>query len=334
LKVLYFSPSPPPPIQGTDGLFTEIGYLLNSFNGELLSLSPFRSLPPVVPVRLYGIQHLFALKKYEKQIDITHIFFPYLVDFHLLRRLSKPVIFTITSGVEYSYLPDTWPHCTVVVSSNEEADVLTSWGMEAVHIIRPGIDSSRINTTPPPGTDHDFVILMGSAPWVTSQFGKKGFDLMLEVLKKLPYVRLICLWRGRLYREWYQKVHASGLADRIEIINEKVDISGILSRCHVAMVLAEQADLVKSYPNSLMEALVAARPVIVSRAVPMSSYVSYTGCGKVIEKFSADGMVNVINEMRDHYTEFRKVALSVGRRDFSESRMVNEYGRLYQKILD
>ena len=236
MRILYFGPSPPPPVPGTDGLFTEIGYLRNSFDGDLRSLSPFRSLPRIVPVRLFGLQYVLELKKYEKGVDIIHIFFPYLVDFQILRYLSKPVIFTITSGVEYTHLPKSRPPCTVVVSSNEEADILTSWGMEEISIIRPGIDASLINTTPPPGENHDFVILMGSAPWVKSQFGTKGFDLMLEVLKKLPDVRLICLWRGKLYHEWYKKVTAAGLAGRVEIINEKADILGILSQCHAATV--------------------------------------------------------------------------------------------------
>ena len=97
--------------------------------------------------------------------------------------------------------------------------------------------------------------------------------------------------------------------------------------------LAEHTDLVKSYPNSLMEALVTGRPVIISRAVPMSSYVNQTGCGKVLEKFSVDEMVHAINEMRDHYAEFSIAALLVGKRDFSHTRMVNEYRKLYHKIL-
>ena len=334
MRVLFISPSPPPPVPGTDGLFTEIGYLRNSFDGDLISLSPFRSLPWIVPVKLYGIHHLFKLKKYESGADIFHLFFPYLVDFRILRHFSKPVIFTITSGVEPAHLPSTWPPCTIVVSSDGEAGILKSNGMEEVRIILPGIDTSRITITSPPATDQDFVLLMGSAPWVTSQFGSKGFDLMLEVLTKIHHVRLVCLWRGRLYHEWCEKVRAAGLSGRVEIINEKANISEILSRCHAAMVLAVQADLVKSYPNSLMEALVAGRPVIVSRSVPMSSYVDHTGCGKVLERFSVDEMVHAINEMRDHYTELRKTALLVGRRDFSDIRMVNEYWDLYKKILD
>ena len=333
LRVLYVSPAPPPPVPGTDGLFTEIGYLRNSFGGNLISLSPFRSLPPIVPVHLFGIHHLFALKKYERNVDIIHLFFPYLVDFHILRYFSKPIIYTVTSGVEYSKLPGTRPPCTVVVSSEDEADTLKSWGMVDVCIIRPGVDPSHIKVTPPLGADKDFTILMGSAPWINSQFSSKGFDLMLEVMKRLPWVRLICLWRGRLYYEWAKKIRVSGLTDRVEIINEKTDISRVLSRCHAAMVLAERADLVKSYPNSLMESLVAGKPVLVSGAVPMASYVETTGCGNVINSFSVDRTIDAINEMKSNYSRFRESALLIGKNGFSEARMVYDYRKLYQELM-
>jgi glycosyltransferase involved in cell wall biosynthesis len=273
------------------------------------------------------------LRKYEKEVDIIHIFFPYLVNFRILEYFSKPVIFTIVSGVQCRYPPGTGRLFTVVVSSDEERDILKSLGIGKVHMIRPGIDFSRIATTSPPCPDHDFLLLMGSAPWTKNQFEWKGFNLMLEVLPKLPGIRLVCLWRGKLYHEWCAKIQAAGLADRVEIIHEKADISGILSRCHAAMVLADRPDLVKSYPNSLMEALVAGRPVIVSRAIPLSSYVDQTGCGIVIEKFSPDHIIHAINEMRDHYDQLRSVAVSAGRRDFSCDRMVHEYRDLYERIL-
>jgi glycosyltransferase involved in cell wall biosynthesis len=285
-------------------------------------------------VRFFGIQHLLALKKYERDIDVSHIFFPYLVDFHILRRFSKPVIYTVTSGVERTCLPEHRPPCVVVVSSSEEADILKSGGIEEVHIIRPGIDLSCITTGPTTGNDDYFTIMMGSAPWTAGQFGSKGFDLMLEALNRMPDVRLICLWRGRLYREWCEKVRAAGLTDRVEIVNEKVDISGILARCHAAMVLAETPDLVKSYPNSLMEALVAGKPVMVSRAVPMSSYVTSTCCGNVVEEFSVEEITSAINEIRDNYERFMNAALRVGRQDFAVSRMVEEYRSVYQEMIE
>jgi hypothetical protein len=44
LRVLYISPSPPPKVQGTDGLFSEIGYLREFFGGDMIGISPARAL--------------------------------------------------------------------------------------------------------------------------------------------------------------------------------------------------------------------------------------------------------------------------------------------------
>ena len=232
------------------------------------------------------MRHAPALKKISRNGGLVHVFFPYLVDFLTLRNLPGPVLYTITSGVDADRLPVHPPPYTLVVSSDREAEILDRRGYRDVQIIRPGIDLTRINPSPPQEPENDFVILAGSAPWTPDQFRTKGFDLLLETLRENTKLRLVCLWRGALYREWEEKVRGAGLSDRVEIIRERTDVSRVLARCHCAMVLASTPDLVKSYPNSLMEALVAGRPVITSRAIPMSGYVEETGCGRVIDDLS------------------------------------------------
>ena len=331
LRILYISPTKPPKVQGTDGLFTEIGYLRDFFGGDLISLYPARSLPPLIPASLYGMHQILALKRYDEKVDIFHIFFPYMANFHVLRYLSKPIIYTIISGMDVKCLPRSRPPCTLVVSSLYEADILRSRGFHHVHVVRPGIDLSQIQVTPPPELDSKFVLLAGSAPWTRRQFDTKGFDLLLKVLTRLPKIRLICLWRGKLIREWSDRIQSFGLADRVEIIQKKADISGILSRCHAAVVLSATSDQVKSYPNSLMEALAAGRPVLVSRSNPMSYYVEDNGCGKVIEELCLEELVAAIGEIMDEYSTLTRAALVAGR-GLSATRMIEDYRILYQDV--
>lgn len=333
LKVLYISPSPPPEIQGTDGLFTEIGNLRKFFGGDTISLSPARSLPPVIPVSLYGMHQIRSLRRYNRDVDIFHLFFPYLVNFRVLRYLSKPIIYTITSGIDEKYLRRSVPLCTLVVSSLHEANILRSRGSLRVHVVRPGIDLSLVHVMPPQEPGSEFVLLAGSAPWTRRQFDTKGFNLLLKLMKRLPQIRLICLWRGTLYREWSKRVNSFGLADRVEIIQEKRDISGILSRCHAAVVLSATSDQVKSYPNSLMESLAAGRPVLVSRSNPMSYYVEDNGCGKVIEDLSLEELINAIHEIMDDYSTLTRAASLAGR-DLSVSRMIDDYRHIYRKVME
>ncbi len=333
LRVLYISPSPPPQVQGTDGLFTEIGYLRDSFGGDVISLSPNRSLPPMIPVSLYGMHQISALKSFNKEVDLFHLFFPYIVNFRVLRYISRPIVYTIISGIDAKCLPRSGPSCNLVVSSPQEADILRCRGFSQVYVIRPGIDSSQIHVTPPQEPDLEFVLLVGSAPWTARQFETKGFNLLLEALARLPQIRLICLWRGKLYREWSDRIQSCGLADRIEIIQEKTDISGILSRCHAAIVLSATSDLVKSYPNSLMEALAAGRPVIISRSNPMSYFVEDSGCGKVIEDLRLEELIAAIGGIMTDYSTFARAAFRAGC-DLSAAKMIDDYKHLYQEVIE
>ena len=334
MKILYISPSPPPPIRDTDGLVKEIGYLKKETGGYILYLSPFRFIPSYIPIRILGMQNIPVLKKYEKKVDLVHIFFPYFVNFYFFRLLKKPLIYTITSSIyEKSSINSLTHSNTVVVSSNHERAYLYSRGFNNVKVIRPGIDLSEIQVSQIPENKAEFVILAGSSPWTKNQFGSKGFDLLLKVLARMPYIRLVCLWRGALYEEWYNRILSSQLIDRIEIINERADVSRVLSRCHVAVCTAARADLVKSYPNSLMEALAAGKPVLISRAIPMSYYVEENGCGMVVENLTADDLITAIREIKDRYSVFKSAADLVGRRDFSRDRMVEEYYEIYDGLI-
>jgi glycosyltransferase involved in cell wall biosynthesis len=330
LKVLYISPSPPPKVPGTDGLFNEIGYLRKFFGGDMISLSPARSLPPLIPVSLYGMHQISAIKKYNKYVDIFHLFFPYMVNFRILRYFKKPVVYTIATGMDSKRSA---PACTLVVSSAHEADILRSRGVSRVHVIRPGIDYSQIQVAPPQEPDTEFVLLAGSAPWDRRQFETKGFDLLLSALERLSQIRLICLWRGTLTREWSNRVRSLGLADRVEIIQEKVDISGVLSRCHAAIALSATSGHIKSFPNSLMEALAAGRPALISRSIPMSCYVEDTGCGKVIEELRLEELIDAIAGIIDEYSTFSRAALMAGRA-LSADGMIDDYRHLYQSVIE
>jgi glycosyltransferase involved in cell wall biosynthesis len=333
MKILYISPSPPPPIRDTDGLINEIGYLQKKTGGDILYLSPFRFIPSFTPVRILGLQNIPMLKKYEKKVDLVHIFFPYFVNFYYLRLFRKPLIYTITSGIDGKSSVNSLSQSNIiVVSSDHERAYLYSMGFNNVNVVRPGIDLSEIQVSQIPENKAEFVILAGSSPWTNNQFGSKGFDLLLQVLARMPYIRLVCLWRGALYEEWYNRILSSGLIDRVEIINERADVSRVLSRCHAAVVLAARADLVKSYPNSLMEALAAGKPVLISRVIPMSYYVEENGCGTVVETLTVDDLINAIREIKDRYSVFKSAADLVGRRDFSRDRMVEEYCGIYNML--
>ena len=94
----------------------------------------------------------------------------------------------------------------------------------------------------------------------------------------------------------------------------------MLRRVHAAVVLAGRPGLVKAFPHSLLEALAAGRPVLVSEGNPMAEYVRETGCGRVVPRLAAADLLEAIRLLRLDYATCRARAVDVGQRDFSQER--------------
>jgi len=50
-------------------------------------------------------------------------------------------------------------------------------------------------------------------------------------------------------------------------------VNKTLVSVHAAITLADREGIIKVYPHSLLDALAAGKPVLVSRAIPMADYV-------------------------------------------------------------
>jgi len=122
------------------------------------------------------------------------------------------------------------------------------------------------------------------------------------------------------------------LSERVTVINQQVDVSKVLAQAHAAAVLASDAALIKAYPHSLLEALAAGRPVLVSRAIPMAEYVEQTGCGQTVEAVNAEAVLEAMAQLEANYEACRSAALQVGQRDFTQQTMIQAYQRLYASI--
>jgi hypothetical protein len=147
-------------------------------------------------------------------------------------------------------------------------------------------------------------LLASSAPWTVKQFESKGVNALLAD-KVRPDVRLIFLWRALHFEEMQRRVAQHGLGERVTIINQRVNVSEVLAQVHAVLVLAQGATLVKAYPHSLMKALAAGRPVLVSRAIPMADYVEQTACGVIVENVDAQSILRALDKLTPLFTALR-----------------------------
>ena len=314
MSVLYHLTSPPPVLPGTDAVVQEAQALQARFGGEMVFLLPSSRSPTSFPRPFYGLHRLRTIKRLERGVALHHLYNSELYLFPVLRLFRKAVVYTVVSGFDATPLPPVGRlerlH-KIVVQSERDLATLEERGLRNACVIRPGIDVSRFRHTPLSGGG-DFTVLAGSAPWTREQFRSKGVDALLQVAKQVPSLRLIFLWRGLLLHELEERVEALGLTERVEILNERVEVSSVLARAHAAIVLADWSRLVKAYPHSLIEALAAGRPVVVSKLIPMAEYVSQSRCGEVVDRLAEPQLRRAIERLREDYDVLATNALRVG----------------------
>jgi glycosyltransferase involved in cell wall biosynthesis len=331
MKVLYHYYAPLPRLENTEAVFQEITALRNRFAGEINTLNP---LPhgTYLSWRLYGLHQLPFLLGMDRRIDIHHVFSASLLPYPVMRLWRKPIIYSVVAGLNQKLpAPDRFPAGTIITVSNERDERrLQEHGYRPV-VIRPAIETARFFYQAAP-TSPVFTMLAGSAPWGLEQFASKGIDALLEVTRKDSRLRLILLWRGLLYDELVQRIHRAGLQDRVEIINERVDVNQMLARVNATAVLAASPEVVKAWPHSLMESLAAGKPVLLSQTIPMSDYVTQHQCGVVIPDHSIQSLETGLNQLINDYQLYQASARQSGQRDFNLELFLNVYARTYEQV--
>lgn len=332
MSILYLLTAPPPPIEGTDAVFQEVTSLRAAFQGEVANLSPLTTSTCRFPKQLFGFHNVRQLKLLERQCRLNHLFFSLLYPFPILRLLCNPVIYTVTASLDVGRAPlarDRLQRLSrIVVSNQRDASVLKAWGLTNYAIIPAGVTSPRVVSTARPPNE-ELTLLMASAPWIGNQFDSKGVDLLLGAAATLPFLRLILLWRGVLADELARRVARLGIDNRVEIVNRKVDVGDYLTRAHAAVVLAKNGGLVRAFPHSLIESLLAGKPVLLSNTIAMADYVSARDCGIVIPAMNLRALTSAIGTLMLNYGTLSRNAAQIGPGEFSITALVENYRRLY-----
>jgi glycosyltransferase involved in cell wall biosynthesis len=272
----------------------------------------------------------------EQDHDLHHVYHSDLRYFPFLRFLRKPIIYTAASGLAgQRRIPPKRKLRRlnrIVVPSESDLERLSQQGLAIGCVLPPAIDLSRFYPLPPLDLD-EFVLMAGSAPWTRKQFRTKGVDALLKVAQKRASLRLVFLWRGLLSKELHERVDRLGIADRVEIIEERVDVVEVLKRVHAAVVLSDKPKLVKAYPHSLMEALACGRPVLISDCIAMSASVRVNRCGQVVRGVDESDILLKIQNLAGQYHTYQEAARRVGLRDFKRD-PVGAYRELYETVTE
>lgn len=333
MSVLYLLTSPEPAIEGTDATYQEVSALRRAFDGKTLNLCP-RSVPGLpFPPQLFGFHRLDALRRLERQCEINHLYHSVPYPFPILRFLRNPIVYTVLTSLRHVGRPPSLQRLaslrSIVVSNARDADILKSWGLSNYAVVPPAIDTAGLGKNALP-LRNELTLLMASAPWVEDQFDLKGIDALLDAVVHDGALRLILVWRGLLLEELVKRVERRGIGDRVEIVTERVDIGDYLKRAHAAVLLAKRGDIVRAYPHSLLESLVAGKPIILSASLPMADYVRQEDCGIVLETVSQHTLSEAIQTLRARYAELARQAQLTKAHAFSTSALIDRYREIYR----
>jgi glycosyltransferase involved in cell wall biosynthesis len=332
MSVLYLLTAPPPPIAGTDAVFNEVAALQAKFGGETLNLFPFSTPAIRLPRSAYGLHLIPALRRSEARHDVNHVYFAVLHWFPVLDLLRTPIIYTVSATLDAKRPPRALAKLKalqrIVVSNERDAATLESWGLSNYALIAPGIDTSGIARRALP-LKEEMTLLMASAPWHSRHFDLKGVDVLLESVARLPYLKLILLWRGLLADELAARIARFGVEDRVEVINEHADVDAQLARAHATVLLAKEGYVVKAFPHSLVESLAGGKPVIVSSKIPMADYVARHGCGIVVDDVGVPEVMAAVEAMKRDYQQLVRSTTALPRDDFSLSTLIERHRSLY-----
>ncbi len=334
MTVLYHMTDAAPRIPGTDAVDQEVSALEHRFHGSHVRLCPFRRQGIVVRFEsLAGVQLLPQLLWMDRRVQLHHVFGGGLKHYAVFRMLQRPIVYTVAAGMGEGEKPATGVRRSIdaiVVASRRNSSILKEWGFHNVTVIPPGVDISRFSHQSV-SRQSQFVVLAGSAPWVSDQFVTKGFDALFAAVARQPRVRLVLLWRGVLERKLDARLTTYDLHDRVEVVRERADVNAILGRVHATVVLAEHPHLIKEYPHSLIESLAAGKPVLVSEPIAMADYVRERGCGVVVPEISTEAVEAALDSLMTEYDRYQMGASeAAGQRDFCLAKMLERYQSVYE----
>jgi len=332
MSILYLLPTLPPKSAKAEAIAQEIALLRHTFGGELVHVNPNLHLPQSLIPRLgFGWHSLPKLLRMAQSADLFHFFNPDPFPYPFLLALPKPVVYTITAGVDARPNLAFFRRMAVVTVPDERTLAqLKGWGLTNVALQHPGIATHRFTPSPLALQPHSPLrLLVASAPWSLAQFSSKGFDALLAAVQRMPDLHITLLWRGLFVEEIRRRIATSGVGERVTVIDETVDVNEALAHVHAAAIFATTPGIIKSYPHSLLDALAAGKPVLLNKTIAMSDYVSEQQCGVVMDAVTPEAIITALAQLRADYDGYAQRATLVGRRDFTEAAALEKAAAIY-----
>lgn len=294
----------------------------------------------------------FADLKKEKPEIVHGLLFHAYVPAAFFGRIAR-VLIVITSRRSLGHFKAGKPHyllaerlanrMTDLIVANSEAvkrDVIRQEKVEPskIRVIYNGIEPSLYNVPPDPTLRASLGVpektkVVGVVANLIHYKGHRFFlQACHEVKRKIPEVRFLLIGDGPLRRELEGLAAALSLEKDVLFLGSRQDIPELLALMDVAVL----PSLEEGFPNAVLEAMAAGKPVVATRVGGIPEAVIHGETGLLVQPKDPQALADAILALLDDpqlAEEMGRAGQERVKKEFSLDRMIREMEGLYEELL-
>lgn len=216
-------------------------------------------------------------------------------------------------------------HVAVGAGSARDVERFARLPAGSVRTIHHGVPDLPLRSVPRPSPG--FVV--GSVGRLDRQ---KGLDVLVDALPSIPEAFALLVGDGPEREELLRRAAAAGVAERVRVTGWRENARDFLTALDV-FVLPSRFE---GFPQAVVEAMLAERPVVASDVGSVSEAVIHGETGFLVPPDDPPALVEAVRRLRDD-PELRR---ELGRRgraraldEFSLTRMARAYEALYAELV-
>lgn len=160
----------------------------------------------------------------------------------------------------------------------------------------------------------------------------KAQDILLEAIARVEATRLVILGDGDTRAELQQLAQKLGIAHRVEFRGWVDHPQRYLSEFDIVAIPSRS----EGFPLSMVEAMLAARPIVATRVGSMPEAIFDGKTGLLVKKNDVSELANALQRLRDDRTlrqQLGQHARELALAHFTSEAMTQQYEQLWEKVL-
>lgn len=187
-----------------------------------------------------------------------------------------------------------------------------------------------VTDAPQPSVQLEAKLTIGSIGRLNAM---KGHDLLLRAIASVDNVQLVILGEGEERAALEQLAVDLGISDRVKLLGWVENPRAYLPKFD----LVAQPSRSEGFPLAIVEAMLAARPVVATRVGSVAEAVIDGETGFLVEKNDLTGLVGALRKLRDDTDlrlRFGQTGREVAKNNFTVKQMIFRYERLWYELLE